>query len=268
MAQASDKPVKPPTVGPTTLGSEYAPFIYFDGVVTLGVNSGAIQIDLAANIIVPDADAPNGVRTDVVTTAHQETAARRAVMAGAEGQRGFDLDANAVRRHSIAIVRAVNEKATGRDRFQSGKTFAHPVFRRDRLETKRLAGVRACGDSRELAQRRFIGSVAKKYRHAPIGQSCIRPRSRLRALPTLCLRRIHKAHGDFIGRKALGEEIGHPARRLFIAFEHGQLSFVGNGSCQIHCNPGLCQRFTRNSQSHVPTSASGSGVTLFGRVSV
>jgi hypothetical protein len=70
MAQTPSKPVKPPTVGPTTLGSEYAPFIYFDGALTMGVNCGAIQLDLAANIIVPDADMPNGVRTDVVTTAH------------------------------------------------------------------------------------------------------------------------------------------------------------------------------------------------------
>jgi len=52
------------------LGAEYAPFTYFDGVTTYGVNFGAIQLELAANIIVPDSTGPNGTRTDVVVTAH------------------------------------------------------------------------------------------------------------------------------------------------------------------------------------------------------
>jgi hypothetical protein len=52
------------------LGAEYAPFIYFDGVSTYGVNFGAIQIELAANIVVPDPTGPTGTRTDVMMTAH------------------------------------------------------------------------------------------------------------------------------------------------------------------------------------------------------
>ena len=47
--------------------SEQAPFIYFDGVVTFGVNGGTIHIELAANTLMPDGGA---VRTDVVITAH------------------------------------------------------------------------------------------------------------------------------------------------------------------------------------------------------
>jgi len=47
--------------------SEQAPFIYFDGVVTYGVNNGAIQIELAANTIMPDGP---GTKTDVLITAH------------------------------------------------------------------------------------------------------------------------------------------------------------------------------------------------------
>jgi hypothetical protein len=64
------KPAKLPSVGPTALGAEYAPFIYFDGVSTFGVNFGAVQIELAANIIVPDPTGPTGTRTDVTVTAH------------------------------------------------------------------------------------------------------------------------------------------------------------------------------------------------------
>lgn len=69
MAKLS-KSVKLPSVGPTALGAEYAPFIYFDGVSTYGVNFGAIQIELAANIVVPDPTGPTGTRTDVMMTAH------------------------------------------------------------------------------------------------------------------------------------------------------------------------------------------------------
>jgi hypothetical protein len=47
--------------------SEQAPFIYFDGAATYGVNNGAIQIELAANTIMPEG---TGTRTDVLITAH------------------------------------------------------------------------------------------------------------------------------------------------------------------------------------------------------
>jgi hypothetical protein len=50
----ADKPPKPGI--PSVIGAETAPFIYFDGVTTYGVNFGAIQIELAANIIAPAAD--------------------------------------------------------------------------------------------------------------------------------------------------------------------------------------------------------------------
>jgi hypothetical protein len=47
--------------------AEQAPFIYFDGVASYGVSSGAIQIELAADVIIPgELDA----KTDVVMTAH------------------------------------------------------------------------------------------------------------------------------------------------------------------------------------------------------
>ena len=45
-----------------------------------------------------------------------EAAARRAVMAGAEGQRRLDLDGDSVRRHAAAIMAAVHDKASRRNR--------------------------------------------------------------------------------------------------------------------------------------------------------
>jgi hypothetical protein len=47
--------------------SERAPFVYFDGVPTFGIHNGAIQIELAANTVLPDG---KGVKIDVVITAH------------------------------------------------------------------------------------------------------------------------------------------------------------------------------------------------------
>ena len=44
---------------------------------------------------------------------HQQAAARRAVMAGAEGQRRLDLDCDVVGPDSRAVMGAVNEKAPG-----------------------------------------------------------------------------------------------------------------------------------------------------------
>ncbi len=67
MTDHSDPITKVPGVRIAPGSSERAPFIYFDGAVTYGVNNGAIQIELAANTIVPD-----GVttRTDVLISAH------------------------------------------------------------------------------------------------------------------------------------------------------------------------------------------------------
>jgi hypothetical protein len=60
---------KPKTAGLKVAAgsSEQAPFIYFDGVITYGVNGGALQIELAASTLVPDGPA---IRTDIVVTAH------------------------------------------------------------------------------------------------------------------------------------------------------------------------------------------------------
>jgi hypothetical protein len=48
MADESSKSGAPPVIG-----AETAPLIYFDGVTTYGVHFGAIQVELAANVIMP-----------------------------------------------------------------------------------------------------------------------------------------------------------------------------------------------------------------------
>ena len=55
-------------------------------------------------------------------------------MAGAEGERGFDLDPDAVRRDAGAVVRPVDDEAAGRDRLQPDEAFGDPILRGDTFE--------------------------------------------------------------------------------------------------------------------------------------
>ena len=50
------------------LGTDTAPLIYFDGVTAFGVVSGTVQLELAANIILPSTD--GGTSTLIRTTAY------------------------------------------------------------------------------------------------------------------------------------------------------------------------------------------------------
>ena len=52
---------------------------------------------------------------------HHEAAARRAVVARAEGQRRVDLDGDVVDAHFIAAVRSMHDETAGPHRFQPFK---------------------------------------------------------------------------------------------------------------------------------------------------
>ncbi len=58
---------------------------------------------------------------------HLEAAGRRAVMAGAEGKPGLDLDGEVAGAAPVAIMRAVDQKAAGADRLQALQRLRHPV---------------------------------------------------------------------------------------------------------------------------------------------
>lgn len=64
---AHDTPTSPAGVTISTASSERAPVIYFDGVSCFGHHNGAIQIELAANLLMP---VGAGVRVDVIQTGH------------------------------------------------------------------------------------------------------------------------------------------------------------------------------------------------------
>ena len=67
MADSTHSVVEVPGVRIAPGSSESAPFIYFDGVSCMGTHNGAIQIELAANSLMPEG---TGVRVDVLVTAH------------------------------------------------------------------------------------------------------------------------------------------------------------------------------------------------------
>ena len=58
---------------------------------------------------------------------HFEAAGRRAVMAGAEGKPGLDLDGEVAGAAAVAVMRAVHQKAPGADRLQALQRLRHPV---------------------------------------------------------------------------------------------------------------------------------------------
>ena len=64
----------------------------------------------------------------------EQTAVRRAVVAGAERERCLDLDADTVRPHVRAVMCPVHDKTAGFDRREAFEAFAHPVRGRERLE--------------------------------------------------------------------------------------------------------------------------------------
>jgi hypothetical protein len=67
MADLDAPATSPGGVTISTASSERAPFVYFDGVSCFGHHNGAIQIELAANLLMP---VGAGVRIDVIQTAH------------------------------------------------------------------------------------------------------------------------------------------------------------------------------------------------------
>ena len=158
-------------------------------------------------------------------------------MAGAEGERGFDFDADAVWRNAGAVVCAVHDEAAGRNGLEPDEAFGNPIFGGDRGETKCLG--RFCTGRRpdQRAQRLRIGFGAGMNVDAPMAPAF-----------------IHKADGDGIGREALGDKIRNFSPRMFRRCEHGDGGFGrlgghwivshfrtylrnSQGTTKVHCGP-------------------------------
>ena len=141
----------------------------------------------------------------------QQASARGAVMAGAEGQRRFDLDAEVVGPHPHTVMRAVHEEAAGAHRLQTAETLRHPIGGRDRLDDERCRRCLA-GDQRDLrAQSGFVRGPSEMDRH----------------LPTSAVALESGASG-VVFAEDLAEIGGDPARDRLFANE------AGNGGGRIH----------------------------------
>ena len=116
-----------------------------------------------------------------------QAAAGGAVMAGAEGERRLDLDADAVARDARAS-RARRARRSGRRRPAAAGS-PHPILRGQRLEDERVGGRRAGGERDQRAHRRLVRRLAEMHgeRAAPVrllearGRHLVRGRSSRRA---------------------------------------------------------------------------------------
>ena len=93
--------------------------------------------------------------------------ARRAVVAGAEGERGLDLDADVVGAQSCAVMRAMNEKAPDAHRLEIGEALRNPIRRRHRLDGQQPRRSLARRDRDQTAQACLLGRLAKMDGNLP-----------------------------------------------------------------------------------------------------
>src|SRR5215470_19485292 len=83
------------------------------------------------------------------------------MMAGAEGERGLDLDRNAVFWHASTIMGSMHHEPAGLDRPQALVARLDPVLRRRGLERDALGGVGTSRERDERAHCRFVRRIAK-----------------------------------------------------------------------------------------------------------
>lgn len=117
------------------------------------------------------------------------------MMAGAEGERSFDLDVDAVLGNVRAIMPAMHDKAAGFDRRQSGEALAHPIGRFDRSELQRRRGFSTGGRGHRIPHRLALCLVAEINRDLPARATG-----------------VGQADRDILKRKTLGNCIGDRLR--------------------------------------------------------
>ena len=165
----------------------------------------------------------------------EKTAARRAVMAGAEGEPGLDLDRDVVRADARAVVGPVDEKAPGPNRLEAGERIGDPVALLREAEGGRGRGRFVRGERDQRPDRRLVRRGAEIGLHepgpAPARQTIVgleRGRGGLRRLEAL-----DDEVGDGAGAALVGDEAHHVGGVVGRqAFEHGS-----NSSKQNQTNP-------------------------------
>ena len=136
------------------------------------------------------------------------------MVAGPEGERGLDLDAEVVRMHACAVVRAVDEKAAGAHRLQSFQALTHPVGVAHGFEAQSLRGLTAGSHAHELAQSRFVGRSMHVHGDFPLAAIVLEGgTSGLFGVEALGQEGRDAAGGLLVGGQAGRGGIGHRGRR-------------------------------------------------------
>jgi len=145
----------------------------------------------------------------------KQAAARGTVVAGAEGERGFDLDADGVHRHAPAVMRAMHDEAAGAHRLQAREALRHPIGGGDLLEAERLRRCFARRPRDQCAHRGLIDTRAEMDRHLPL------PAAALESRADGIIEYLTDQGGDRFGGRLVdgeagnvGRGIGHAARRF------------------------------------------------------
>ena len=120
-------------------------------------------------------------------------------MAGAEGDRRLDFDADAVGRDARAIVRAVHDEATGGDRLQPGEALLHPVGRCHAAELQCCSGLAPGGRIDRGPHRSSVDRRAEVNRDLPASAAAVR-----------------QTDGDIFTGEAIGDQIAEALRYRFI----------------------------------------------------
>src|SRR4051812_5214931 len=97
----------------------------------------------------------------------QQTAAGGAVVAGAEGERGFDLDTDAVGLQARTVVPPMHQEAARLNRCEAFETSSHPVSGLDPLKYQRVRQLRADFKRDQRADRGLVWRRAEMDRGSP-----------------------------------------------------------------------------------------------------
>ena len=156
----------------------------------------------------------------------QKAAARRAVMAGAEGEPRLDLDRDVVRPDARAVVGPMNEKAPGPNGLEAGERIGDPVALLRQAEGRGARGrfVRGGGDQRP--DRRLVRLRAEIGLHEP-GPAAARPK-------IVGLERGRRGLGRL---EALDDQIGDRAGAALVADEAHHVGGVVGRQAFEHDRP-------------------------------
>ena len=91
----------------------------------------------------------------------EQAAACGAVVAGAKGEPGIDLDGDAIDPRAFAGMRAMHDETSGLDRREAFAALVDPIGGRERLEPQRLGGRGAGRRCNQRAQGGFIRVLAE-----------------------------------------------------------------------------------------------------------